>query len=137
MTWPSLTATAVAALLPTVVMAQSPDSATAAPIYEIEQVDESPQFRDGPGCVAALNDNYPGRQALRSHTGRVVFSFIIGPDGWVEDKSIVVDSASDAHFITPARLVLLDRRCRFLAAKKNGQAVRVRIKHAFSWRRAE
>lgn len=94
-------------------------------VYDTSQVASVPVLRQAPTW------EYP--RDLRDHgvTGRVAFTVVIGADGLPDSSSIVVDSATNAAFVAPARKSLVGTL--FYPACRYGRPVRVRIQQAYAF----
>ena len=123
---------AIAAVLPCSTAAQvrrvtSTVGQQAMEVYEFDYVDVQPQFPGGEhGLTNFINETrqYP-YDAYRNHIqGRVLCSFIVGPDGRVSDVTVIRDSGDES--LNREAMRVISEMPRWSAGKVGGRTVAVR-----------
>jgi protein TonB len=91
-------------------------------------VDETPQAAD----PAACQPKYPPVMQSAGIPGKVVMQFVVNTDGHVDPSTFKVVSTTHKAFEDPAREAML--KCSFKPGKSRGQAVRVLVQQALSFK---
>lgn len=102
------------------------DSLASATVLSESEVD------DPPSLLAAGPLRYPAVLREAGITGSVTLSFIIDPEGRVEEQGIEVLAASHPGFVAAATETI--KASRFTPARRRGEAVRVQVRQTISFR---
>jgi TonB family protein len=105
--------------------APAPAPVPSAPIFSEAEVDVPARLLSIP------TPKCPPEARRLGLNGRVEVEYVIGPDGRAEPGSIHVLRSTHYSFERPAAEAV--RRARFSAARKHGQAVRVRTEQRFTF----
>jgi protein TonB len=97
-------------------------------VFLAAEVDETPQAAD----PAACQPKYPPVMQSAGIPGKVVMQFVVNTDGHVDPSTFKVVSTTHKAFEDPAREAML--MCSFKPGKSRGQAVRVLVQQALSFK---
>jgi protein TonB len=97
-------------------------------VFLAAEVDETPQAAD----PAACQPKYPPVMQSAGIPGKVVMQFVVNTDGHVDPSTFKVVSTTHKAFEDPAREAML--KCSFKPGKSRGQAVRVLVQQALSFK---
>jgi len=98
-------------------------------VFLAAEVDETPQANNESG---ACTHKYPPVMQSAGIPGKVVMQFVVNTDGKVDPGTFKVVSSTHKSFEDPAKEAML--RCPFRPGKSRGQAVRVLVQQALSFK---